>query len=102
MLTLSVSSPSSCQSRRCLQSSSSSLESSSSSHSSSPSSHSQTPEGREGALWLLPEEESLDPEEELPEPLDELEDEPVERGFEREIKKRLDYWARLRDQKRQG
>jgi putative ATPase len=28
--------------------------------------------------------------------------EPVERGFEREIKKRLDYWARLRDQRRRG
>jgi putative ATPase len=27
---------------------------------------------------------------------------PVERGFEREIKKRLDYWARLREQKRGG
>jgi putative ATPase len=24
---------------------------------------------------------------------------PVERGFEREIKKRLDYWAALREQK---
>jgi len=25
--------------------------------------------------------------------------EPVERGFEREIKKRLDYWAKLREKK---
>lgn len=27
---------------------------------------------------------------------------PVERGFEREIKKRLDYWAKLRDRARDG
>jgi putative ATPase len=26
--------------------------------------------------------------------------EPVERGFEREIKKRLEYWAKLRAQKK--
>ena len=25
--------------------------------------------------------------------------EPAERGFEREIKKRLDYWSRLRERK---
>jgi putative ATPase len=24
---------------------------------------------------------------------------PVERGFEREIRKRLDYWAKLREQR---
>jgi putative ATPase len=28
--------------------------------------------------------------------------EPVERGFEREIKKRLDYWANLRARKSGG
>jgi putative ATPase len=27
---------------------------------------------------------------------------PVERGFEREIKKRLDYWAKLRRQRQGG
>jgi putative ATPase len=27
---------------------------------------------------------------------------PVERGFEREIAKRLEYWARLRDKRRAG
>jgi len=26
--------------------------------------------------------------------------EPVERGFEREIKKRLEYWAKLRSQRK--
>jgi putative ATPase len=25
--------------------------------------------------------------------------EPVERGFERELKKRLEYWARLREER---
>jgi putative ATPase len=28
--------------------------------------------------------------------------EPVERGFEREIRKRLDYWARLRAERNQS
>ena len=28
--------------------------------------------------------------------------EPVERGFERELKKRLDYWARLRQERGEG
>ena len=27
---------------------------------------------------------------------------PVERGFERDIKKRLEYWARLRAEKQSG
>ncbi|MGL5735353.1 MAG: replication-associated recombination protein A, partial [Beijerinckiaceae bacterium] len=27
---------------------------------------------------------------------------PPERGFEREIRKRLEYWARLRDERRQS
>jgi putative ATPase len=47
-------------------------------------------------------EEGFSGQDYFPETMDRLEFyRPVERGFEREIKKRLDYWAKLRRQRQQ-